>query len=314
MYQIDYAQTGASHDRYARCIEASRRIRWDIEKDVFRGREFDFSENFLPPGVSKIQDLGCLTRSETRTLSQIQGRTYANMFGLVERFINAKILEVSRDHWFGDQVALEALIRFSDEELKHQELFRRVERAIAAGMPAGYSFVPQPNDVAAVVLEKSTWSVLGLTCCIELFTQSHYKESIENARGSSELYKDIFLYHWKEESQHAILDELEWRRENRRLSNEQRDAAVNDLIALVAAVDGICVAQAESDCNYFLQRCGRPFMPEEVEAVRKMITKAYRWQYIISGVEHPRFAEILSSMVNEQQMKRIQTALAPIVA
>ena len=84
MYQIDYAQTGASHDRYARCIEASRRIRWDIEKDVFRGREFDFSENFLPPGVSKIQDLGCLTRSETRTLSQIQGRTYANMFGLVE--------------------------------------------------------------------------------------------------------------------------------------------------------------------------------------------------------------------------------------
>ena len=55
-------------------------------------------------------------------MSQIQGRTYANIFGLVERFINAKVLELSEDHWFGDQTALEALVRFSDEELKHQAL------------------------------------------------------------------------------------------------------------------------------------------------------------------------------------------------
>ena len=79
-----------------------------------------------------------------RYLSQIQGRTYANVFGLVERFINAKVLEVSRDHWLGDQVVLEALVRFCDEELKHQELFRRVEHLAAEKMPPGYSFVPDP--------------------------------------------------------------------------------------------------------------------------------------------------------------------------
>jgi hypothetical protein len=313
MYQIDYPQTGADQNRYARCIEASRRIRWDIEGDIFRGREFDFSENFLPPGVSKISDLGCLTRAETRMLSQIQGRTYANMFGLVERFINAKILEVSRDHWFGDQVALEALIRFSDEELKHQALFRRVEETIAAGMPGGYVFVPQPNDVASVVLEKSTWSVLGLTCCIELFTQSHYKGSIEGVQACSDLFKDIFLYHWKEESQHAILDELEWRREDGKISDAARDQAVNDLIALVAAVDGICQAQAEADGKYFLSRCRRSFSVEEEQAVCEMILKGYRWQFIVSGVEHPRFQEILTELVNEDQMNRIQSALGPIV-
>ena len=53
-------------------------------------------------------------------MSQIQGRTYANLFGLVERFINAKMLEVSRHYWLGDQRALEALVRFSDEELKQK--------------------------------------------------------------------------------------------------------------------------------------------------------------------------------------------------
>ena len=30
-------------------------------------------------------------------MSQIQGRTYANVFGLVERFITAKLIEIGRD-------------------------------------------------------------------------------------------------------------------------------------------------------------------------------------------------------------------------
>ena len=107
-------------------------------------------------------------------------------------------------------------------------------------MPAGYRFLAQPNAVASAVLAKSTWAVLALTCHIELFTQAHYRESIEHDGNLSPLYKDVFLFHWKEESQHAILDELEWQREDRKLSIEQRDRAVDDLIALVGAVDGNC--------------------------------------------------------------------------
>ena len=141
-------------DRYARCVEISQRIRWDIDADVIRGRKFDFGQKFLPDALSKIDELDFLTSDQKRLLSQIQGRTYANIFGLVERFISAKILEVSKDHWFGDQVALESLIRFTDEELKHQELFRRIEKLCAEDMPEGYSFTPDPNEVAAVVLGK----------------------------------------------------------------------------------------------------------------------------------------------------------------
>jgi hypothetical protein len=183
--------------RYAKCVEVSKRIRWDIDRDVIRGRSFDFSKKFLPDGLSKVERLGFLSADERRLVSQIQGRTYANMFGLVERFIGAKILEVSRDHWLGDQTALEALVRFTDEELKHQELFRRIERMTSEGMPDGYRFLPQPNDVASAVLGKSTWAVLALTCLIELFTQTHYRESIAPDAELSALYKDVFLFHWK---------------------------------------------------------------------------------------------------------------------
>ena len=300
--------------RYAKCVEVSKRIRWDIDRDVIRHREFDFTKKFLPDGLSFVDRVPFLGADERRLLSQIQGRSYANIFGLVERFIGAKILEVSRDHWLGDQTALEALVRFTDEELKHQELFRRIETMIGAGMPAGYSFVPQPNDVASAVLSKSTWSVLALTCLIELFTQAHYRASIEPDSELSPLFKDVFLFHWKEESQHAILDELEWVRENAKLTPQARDAAVDDVIALVGAVDGILQAQSAADTHYFVEVCGRPLTAVEVEAVRATVLAAYRYQYIASGVQIPRFGELLNGMITPAQGQRIGAALAPIMA
>ena len=180
-------------------------------------------------------------------------------------------------------------------------------------MPAGYSFVPQPNDVASVVLGKSTWAVLALTCHIELFVLSHYRSSIDPDTDLSALYKDVFLYHAREESQHAILDELEWRRENANLSAAERDRAVDDLIELVAAVDGILQAQARADAAYFLGICGRSFTPQEAERVRACVLKAYRWQYIVSGVQDPRFTGILGDLITPEQGARISAALAPIV-
>jgi hypothetical protein len=305
--------TTAASERYARVIEASKRIRWDIDRDVIRGRNFDLTRKFLPDGISKIDRLGFLGADDRRLLGQIQGRTYANMFGLVERFIGAKMLEISRDYGLGDQTAMEALVRFTDEELKHQELFRRIERMVAEGMPAGYRFLPQPNEVAGLVLGKSTWSVLALTCHIELFTLAHYRKSIDPDGELSELYKDMFLYHWKEESQHAILDELEWRREDAKLSPEQREQAVSGLIELVAAVDGMLQAQAAADSEYFLGICRGPYSAEQARRVREGVLHAYRWQYIVSGVEEPRFQGILGSLISKAQGRRITEALAPIM-
>lgn len=310
---MNIAQNQISTNRYARCVEVSKRIRWDIERDVIRGRELDFSRKFLPDGLSRVDRLEFLSDDQKRFLSQIQGRTYANMFGLVERFIGAKILEVSRDHWLGDQIALEALVRFTDEELKHQELFRRLERMSAEGMPEGYAFLPQPNDVASVVLGKSTWAVLGLTCHIELFTQAHYRQSIQPDANLSDLWKDVFLYHWKEESQHAILDELEWVREDGRLSPQERDRAVDELIALVGAVDGLLQRQAHADVDYFLKMEGQAFPEEQVRRLRNTVLGAYRWQYVVSGVSDMRFQQILGGMITEAQGERVAKALEPIL-
>jgi hypothetical protein len=298
---------------YARCIDISKRVRWDIDKDVIRDRRLDVGQKFLPDGLSLVDKLEFLDADEQRFLSQVQGRTYANLFGLVERYINAKILEVSRDHWFGDQTALEALVRFSDEELKHQELFRRIEQLAAKDMPAGYTVIADPNEVAKVVLSKSTWAVLALTCHIEIFTLVHYKKSIEPQADLSPLWKDVFLFHWKEESQHAVMDELEWRREDAKLTDEQREQGVTDLIDLVVAVDGILQGQAVADADYFINTRDRAFTDQQQRSIRDKVLQAYRWQYIVSGIQHGRFLGVLTSMITEDQTKRITTALAPLM-
>jgi hypothetical protein len=298
--------------RYAKCVEVSKRIRWDTDRDVIRGRRFDFGKTFLPDGLSKVAQLPFLSADERRLFSQVQGRTYANMFALVERFIGAKVLEISRGHWLGDQVALEALVRLTDEELKHQEMFRRLDTMMAPGMPEGYRFLPQPNDVAQAVLAASTWAVLALVCDIELFSQAHYRSSIEPETQIDPLWKDVFLFHWKEESQHAILDEMEWLRENEKINAAQRDQAVSELIGLVGAVDGICQMQAQADAEYFVRVAGRPFDQAQAKAIGVTMLAAYRWQYIVSGVQDARFLELLGSMINAEHGARIQAALAPI--
>jgi hypothetical protein len=289
-------------------------VRWEIDRDVIRGRSFDYTRKFLPDALARISAFAFATPDERRFLSQIQGRTYANMFGLVERYIGVKLLEVTYAVALEDQVATEALVRATDEELKHQELFRRLEVMMAAGMPKGYAFLPNPNDVARAVLSKCTWAVMALTTHIEIFTLDHYRQSIDKDPAVSELWKDVFLFHMKEESQHAIIDELEWQREDAKLTAAERDTAVGHLIELVGAVDGLLQMQAGADAEYFTANIARKLDRGEAEQLRAGLLQAYRWQYIVSGVQNPRFMSALQAMITPAQLNRIVAALGPILA
>jgi hypothetical protein len=300
------------HASYAKVIEVSKRVRWDIDHDVIRGRRFDYSRTFLPDALSLASELPFLSADDQRLLSQVQGRTYAYIFGLSERFVAAKVIDLGRAHQFGDQVAMEAMVRMTDEELKHQELFRRLETMMAADMPAGYVMTSEPNAVAQAVLAAPTWSVMALTLDIELFTQAHYRASIQPDERVCPLWKDVFLFHWKEESQHAILDEMELLAEDAKLSPAERDAAVDGLIGLVGAVDGILQAQAKADAVYFRDMIGMAHDAEHAGLIEPAILKAYRWQYIVSGTMEPRFQKVLMSLVDEAQAARIQQALQPL--
>ena len=107
---LDSAEQGRSA-RYAQIVRLSKKSEWQIDRDVLGNREFDFNRNFLPAGLSQVDKIPFLSTHDARLLSQIQGRTYAYVFGLVERFISAKMLDQGRAHALDDQHAMEALVR-----------------------------------------------------------------------------------------------------------------------------------------------------------------------------------------------------------
>lgn len=61
--------------------------------------------------------------------------------------------------------------------------------------------------------------------------------------------------------------------------------------------------------KYFVQNTHRTFQPQEVKEIMKHILKAYRWQYIFSGVEHHRFQELFESLTSKAQRQRVKEAL-----
>lgn len=301
---------------YAKCIGAARRVRWDIERDVIRGRAFDPARSFLPDGLSKVGELAFLTAGEQCLLSQIQGRTYAGMFGLIEHAIAAKTCELAFGHRVTDPLAFETLVCFTAARIKHQALFQRLAHLAARGLPAGYVFAPEAGTLAQAVLVHSSWAALALILGIEIFTLAHYRASIEPSRPAQALdalWADVFFLHWKEESQHAIVDELEWRREHARLDDAGRERGVTDLLSLIGVVDRLLMAQADADAAHFMRVCGRALDAARAAQVRDLLQRAYRWQYIVSGLQEPRFAQVMRELVTPAQRQRIAAALRPLV-
>jgi para-aminobenzoate N-oxygenase AurF len=300
--------------RYGKCLHNAQKVTWDIDADVIRFRQLDTASKFLPDSLSLVTQLPFLSEAQQRLLSQIQGRTYAYLFGLIERCINAKILEMGRAHCLSDQIAVAALLKFVQDELKHQELFRRVEKLADLALPPGYRMTTDPDAAAAAMLRKSSWAVLALTCFVEIFTQAHYLHSIRDDDGLSPLFKDVFYYHWIEEVQHATLDELEWQRVHDAMEPAAIDAAVDDFIELLGNVDGILQAQASADGEYFCSSSGAYLNRERCNAVKACLLKAYRLQYLVSGARIERFERALSSKVTAEQMQRVEATFAPLIA
>ena len=293
--------------------EEQPRLDWDIDRDVIRGRRVDPGRKYLPDGLSLVDCLDFLDRDQRLLLGQVQGRTYARMFGLLEHFIVAKNFDLRRRYAPTDRLALQALDRFTEQELKHRELFRRLDRLVAAEMPPGYRFLARHDDMAAFALEKANWAALALIHEVGRLAQVHYRHSIESDPQLSDLHKDVFFFHWREELQHALLEEREWLREDAKLGAPERDRAVDDLIELFQGVDAVLLFQAQADVEYFAGLCQGGFAPGDIDRLHAGVLAAYRWQYLGCGIDDARFSALLSGMLDWGQMARFRSELPLIL-
>jgi hypothetical protein len=239
---------------------------------------------------------------------------YAHLFAYVEEFIAPKMLTLAKDHQLTERDAFDALTNFAAEEVKHMNLFREVRRRVDTALGFEAALIGGETETARLVLSKSTGAMLLLTAAIEWFTQLHFKDAMQDDQGLDPLTRRVFRAHWQEEAQHAKIDHLETLRAFGVMTMPERDAAIDDLIALVAGVDGLLQEQSRLDVANFERLRGRALAPAQREEVGREVLRAKRWTFIESGVTHPRFQELLVEVTTPAQRARIGAALAGLLA
>jgi P-aminobenzoate N-oxygenase AurF len=294
---------------YQTALDGSVKHAWTVD-DCFRGRDFDLTKPFLPDRIAGVSAIGCLSDDEKRMLNQIRGNSYCHIFAFVEEYIVPMVVDHARGDVYGDETRLWTLLRFAEEEVKHQEMLRRACSQFEAGFGVGCGLVPGREQVAGAVLGTSPLTALLLTSMIEWFTQLHYVEHVRDRTELDELFRDILRFHWIDESRHARLDSLLIDEVASDLTAEQRETAVDELLELGAAVDGLLAQQAELDIDALQNATGRTFTPSERDEIRTHQQRSYRWTFLVSGLEHPNFVSIVEHITEDGAKKLADAATA----
>ena len=287
---------------YANCLKNSVKSAWSVE-DCFQGRNLDFSRRFLPDRVAGVNEIGCLNEDEKRTLNQIRGNSYCHIFAFVEEFIIPMVLDHAREDVYGDETRLRYLLRFAEEETKHQDMLMRAMDQIEAGLGISCGVIQGREEVAEVVLGKSRLAALLLTSLIEWFTQLHYLEHVRDDEKLDELFRDILKFHWIDESQHAKADSVLMNEIVGDLNEEEREGAIDELLELGMAIDGLLAQQMDMDIEALEGATGRTFSGDEKDEIRTHQRRAYRWTFLVSGLEHPNFVKIVSELTDAGSKK-----------
>ena len=297
---------------YAECLQTSYRINWRIS-EVIGTHAFDRTRRWLPAKLSAVDRISSLSDAEKTKLTHVEMGAYAHLFAYVEEFIAPRMLSLAQDFEIDDRDAFDALVNFASEEVKHMNLFREVRALVDRAVGFPLALLPDEKAVARVVLEKSTGAMLMLTTAIEWMTQLHYLSGFKDDAALDEFTKHIFRHHWLEESQHAKLDHLETLRAFESMSPAEKDIAIDDLIGLVAAVDGLLGRQTTLDVENLERYLGRTLSAAEKQDVHAGVLWAKRYTFIESGVTHPNFQALFAAVTTPAQQEKVQAALKDLL-
>ena len=280
---------------YKSTLETSERVKWKIE-DVIAGRTFDFSKPFLPDSLAGVNGIGCLTPKEKLVLNQIRGFTYLYLFGFVEEFIVPFNIDHARTAVHGDDHEMRAILRFTEEEAKHIELFKWFVAEFKKTFTTPCETIGPASEVVPAVLKHSRLGVALINLCLEWLTQRHYVDSVKDAHDLDPLFTSMLKHHWLEEAQHAKLDTLIIDKLASAMSPAEIEQGVDDFKAIGKMLDGALAQQARFDLECLAKAIGRTFTEAEKHEILAKQVKAYRWTFLLTGMTHPNFDKTLREL------------------
>jgi hypothetical protein len=223
-----------------------------------------------------------------------------NLFAFVEEYILATMIQHATAALFGDREATRALLRFAEEESKHQLLFRRYREAFEAGFGTPCGVLESAVEVAQVIMNKSPIAVMIMTLHIELMTQQHYTECVRDDAGIDPLFKSLLKHHWMEESQHAIIDSYELDKLLDEAPPEAIDRGFDDYLDICTAFQGLLEAQADMDIDSLARATGRTFTDAEKAEIKASQLRGYVKTFVWYGMTNRDFVSTMARISQPQ--------------
>ena len=276
-------------DSFEHCRKASERATWSFEKEI-GALDFDPSCHYLPERICGRGLPDWMDEKQRLLLNQIRGFSYAHLFMFVEQFIIEETCAAAGSYIHSDRDALSALLKFTEEETKHQRMFIRVKELASEGLGFSPAALSGMQEVAREVCRHSSFAVFLVTLNIEWFTQRHYIECFQEEKGKLDPgYMKVFRLHWTEEAQHARIDALQLRRLAAELTDAQILGAVEEFIQILFTMRKLIFEQDELDVASFEEGIGRSLSSDERASLLKALNASSTWTYILSGLEHRSF-------------------------
>jgi hypothetical protein len=280
---------------YQSLLATSQRVNWKLE-DVIGGQKLDFTKPFLPDSLAGVSGIECLAPAEKLVLNHIRGFTYLFLFGFVEEYIVPFNIDYVRTTVHGDDHEIRAILRFTEEEAKHIQLFKWFVAEFQRGFETPCRTIGPATEVVPAILAHAPLGVALTSLCLEWLSQRHYVDSVKGASQLDPLFTSMLEHHWLEEAQHAKLDTLIIDKIASTLSPAEIEKGVDDFMDIGKMLDGALAQQAEFDIECLSKAVGRTFTDAEKREISREQVKAYRWTFLGSGITHPSFDRTLRDL------------------
>jgi len=278
---------------YGKVVANSERAAWRLN-DVFpTDVSLDFSKPFMPTAMFDASKLEFLSDGERLKLNQVFGNSYRYLFYFVEAYIVDMAMRHAQAELYGNDDNLRAMLRFADEEVKHQQMFQRFGEMFDRGFGSKCDVVENPQAVAQFILSKSPMAVALVTLHLEIITQTHYVDAMRDRAELEPLFKSLFKHHWIEEAQHAKLDALEVVKMRKAASPELVQQCIDDYFGIAGAFAELLAGQGKLDVGSLERATGKQYTEEQRTAIEAAQRKSYHRAFLGSGVTNATFLAFL---------------------
>ncbi len=271
---------------YSSLVTLSERACWKLDEIFPDDTVLDLTRPFLPERYMRTTGIPGLSAQELLRFNQISGHGYCHLFDVTEEFVVINCLAGATQRLHSDRSGMRAWMRVSDEEIKHQQLFRRFATTFARQLAIAPAAFPGTPDVTSAVLQTSPIAVLLITLYLEASTLLHFMDAIRDDGGLEPAFVRMLKAHWQEESQHVKLDVLALADLIKTASPDEVDQSVEQFFAVLGAFDTWVIAtQAQLDVQTLERTIGRPLTDAQKTALLEL--RPLRYTFIELALQNP---------------------------